>query len=82
MTGWLLDTNVISELRKQRPDRHVKAWADEQAADSLFLSSVTVAEIRYGIEKQTDPAFRNDLTQWLDQHGPGLPAASCPWTRR
>ena len=67
MTGWLLDTNVVSELRKQRPDQHVKAWADEQAADSLFLSSVTVAEIRYGIEKQTDPAFRNELTRWLDQ---------------
>ena len=46
MTGWLLDTNVVSELRKQRPDRHVKAWADEQAADSLFLSSVTVYALR------------------------------------
>ena len=66
MTGWMLDTNVVSELRKQRPDRQVKAWADAQASDTLFLSSITVAEIRYGIEKQPDPAFRSELTQWLD----------------
>ena len=66
MTGWLLDTNVVSELRKKRPDRHVKAWSDAQAADSLFLSSVTLAEIRYGIERQPDPKFRNELTVWLD----------------
>ena len=66
MTGWLLDTNVVSELRKQRPDRHVKVWSDAQAADSLFLSSVTLAEIRYGIGRQADPKFRNALTVWLD----------------
>ncbi len=66
MTGWLLDTNVVSELRKQRPDRHVKAWSDAQTADSLFLSSVTLAEIRYGIERQPDPTFRQELTVWLD----------------
>jgi len=66
VTGWLLDTNVVSELRKQRPNRQVKVWADAQASDTLFLSSVTLAEIRYGIEKQPDPAFRNELTQWLD----------------
>ncbi len=66
MTGWLLDTNVISELRKKRPDSPVKAWSDAQAADRLFLSSVTLAEIRYGIERQPDPTFRNELTVWLD----------------
>ena len=66
MTGWLLDTNVVSELRKKRPDSHVKAWSDAQAADSLFLSSVTLAEIRYGIERQPDPAFRHELSMWLD----------------
>ena len=66
MTGWLLDTNVVSELREKRPDSHVKAWSDAQAADSLFLSSVTLAEIRYGIERQPDSTFRNELTVWLD----------------
>lgn len=66
MTGWLLDTNVVSELRKTRPDNHVKAWSEAQAADSLFLSSVTLAEIRYGIERQPDLKFRNELAVWLD----------------
>ena len=64
--GWLLDTNVVSELRKKQPDNHVKAWSDVQAADSLFLSSVTLAEIRYGIERQTDLKFRNELAVWLE----------------
>ena len=66
MTGWLLDTNVVSELRKKRPDSRVKAWSDAQAADNLFLSSVTLAEIRYGIERQLDPKLRNELAVWLD----------------
>ena len=67
MNGWLLDTNVVSELRKKQPVRSVKAWADAQMADRLFLSSITLAEIRYGIEIQSDPGFRNELTIWLDQ---------------
>lgn len=66
MTGWLLDTHVVSELRKKHPDSHVEAWSDAQAADSLFLSSVTLAEIRYGIEKQPDLKLRNELAVWLD----------------
>ena len=66
MTGWLLDTHVVSELRKKQPDSHAKAWSDVQAADSLFLSSVTLAEIRYGIERQPDLEFRNELAAWLD----------------
>ena len=65
MSGWLLDTNVVSELRKNRPDPHVKAWSDAQPADSLFLSTVTLAEIRYGIECQADLAFREELETWL-----------------
>ena len=66
MTGWLLDTNVVSELRKKRPDTRVKAWSDAQVADSLFLSSITLAEIRYGIERQSDPKLRNELAAWFD----------------
>ena len=61
MTGWLLDTNVVSELRKKQPDHRVKAWSDAQVADGLFLSSVTLAEIRYGIERQSDPKLRTEL---------------------
>ena len=50
MRGWLLDTNVISELRKPNWDARVKAWADNQLPTSLYLSRVTIAEIRYGID--------------------------------
>ena len=64
MNGWLLDTNVVSELRKNRPNRRVKEWSDAQAADAFFLSIITIAEIRFGIERQTDPRFRQELEDW------------------
>ena len=66
MNGWLLDTNIVSELRKKHPDNGVKTWADAQVAASLFLSTITLAEIRYGIERQSEPGFRNELETWLD----------------
>ncbi len=64
----MLDTNVISELRKARCDPRVRAWADTQPATSLFLSTVTLAEIRYGIEllARTDP-LRRRLELWLQR---------------
>ena len=65
MNGWLLETNVVSELRKIRTDRRVKEWSDAQAADAFFLSTITIAEIRFGIERQTDPRFRRELEDWL-----------------
>ena len=67
MTGWLLDTNVVSELRRRRPHRGVKAWADAQAPEHLHLSAVTLAELRFGIERQPDAAFRAELETWLDR---------------
>lgn len=65
MTDWLLDTNVISELRKPRCQPAVRAWADAQPPQSLHLSRVTVAEIRFGIERVADAAFRRQLSHWL-----------------
>jgi predicted nucleic acid-binding protein len=64
--GWLLDTNVISELRKPRCDDRVRAWTDARPPESLYLSAVTLAEIRFGIERQPDPVFRTELETWLD----------------
>jgi predicted nucleic acid-binding protein len=64
--GWLLDTNVISELRKLNCDERVKAWADSQPPTSLYLSRVTIAEIRYGIERlPTSDRSRRRLEGWL-----------------
>ena len=45
----LLDTNVVSEAMKPEPDPAVRRWLDEQAAETLYLSSVTVAELMFGI---------------------------------
>jgi predicted nucleic acid-binding protein len=64
--GWLLDTNVISELRKGlRCDRSVAAWAQGVPPIACYLSRVTIAEIVFGIERVADPAFRVELEVWL-----------------
>ncbi|MDO5091107.1 MAG: type II toxin-antitoxin system VapC family toxin [Cardiobacteriaceae bacterium] len=45
----ILDTNVISELWKAAPDAHVLAWLDAQMVETLYLSAITVAELRFGL---------------------------------
>lgn len=66
MSGWLLDTNVISELRRPRPDARVRKFVAAQPLESLFVSAVTFAEIRYGIELLDDPIRRVELNDWLE----------------
>lgn len=66
MKGWLLDTNIVSELRKPNCHPAVKQWSDRQPPQSFYLSTVTLAEIRFGIERTQNVAFRQELTQWLD----------------
>ncbi len=64
--GWLLDTTVISELRKgARCHPAVLAWAENVPPVACFLSRVTVAELRFGIERVADPGFRAELEAWL-----------------
>lgn len=65
MTAWLLDTNVLSEIRKRRPDRKVVAFVAEQPLDLLYISTVTIAEIRFGIELVTEANRRAELNAWL-----------------
>ena len=65
MTGWLLDTNVLSELRRPKPSAKVVAFIAAQSLDSMFVSSVTLAEIRFGIELITDANRRSELQEWL-----------------
>ena len=65
MSGWLLDTNVISELRRPRPNARVRAFISGQPLEELFVSTVTFAEIRFGIETVTDPVRRAELNDWL-----------------
>ena len=63
----LLDTVVLSELRKARPNAGVVSFIEAQAADALFLSVLTLGEIEAGIEKQRTaaPEFAEELSQWL-----------------
>jgi predicted nucleic acid-binding protein len=65
VTEWLLDTNIISELRRPRPEAKVVAFIRAQPLDALFISVVTLAEIRFGIELLPDAARRAALTDWL-----------------
>lgn len=66
MTRWLLDTNVVSELRKAWCHPQVKDWSEKQTPESFFISTITIAEIRFGIERHPDAAFRAELAAWLD----------------
>lgn len=57
---------MVSELRRPRCDPRVRAWAHGQPATSQYLSTVTLAEVRYGIDRADDPALRVELRSWLD----------------
>jgi predicted nucleic acid-binding protein len=62
----LLDTNVVSEGMKPAPDARVLAWLDAQAAETLFLSSVTVAELLFGVGALPEGRRRAMLTAAVD----------------
>ncbi|MGH6957914.1 MAG: type II toxin-antitoxin system VapC family toxin [Caulobacteraceae bacterium] len=66
---FLLDTNVISELRRVRPHRAVVAWLSGVSDEALHISAVTIGEIQSGIElaRENDPAKAAEIEEWLDQ---------------
>lgn len=66
-TGYLLDTNVVSETRKRAPDPHVLAWLDTVHGPSLYVSSMVLGEIRYGAERVRgrDPIHAEVIDTWL-----------------
>ena len=63
----MIDTNVLSELRRAKPALKVRAFVGGQPGDTLYTSEVTFAEVRFGIELITDPVRRADIAQWLDR---------------
>lgn len=65
--AWLLDTNILSELRRTRPEPKVVALISRQPLAELYISVVTLAEIRFGIELVTDAGRRVALGEWLTQ---------------
>ena len=66
---YLLDTNVVSELRRPRPHGAVLDWIADVPADQLFISAVTVGEIQAGVEitREQDAAKAEELEAWLDK---------------
>jgi predicted nucleic acid-binding protein len=66
--GWLLDTNVVSELRKPKPNLKVVNFIAAQPGEILFITDITLAEIICGIEQLGDAARRTDLGLWLERN--------------
>jgi predicted nucleic acid-binding protein len=62
----VLDTNVVSEAMKAEADPAVRAWLDEQVAETLYLSSVTLAELLFGIGSMPSGRRKDALAQTLD----------------
>ena len=66
MSGFLLDTNIISELIKPRPEAKLAAWVESADEDLLYLSVLTVGEIRKGIVAMEQGKRRAALQSWLE----------------
>jgi predicted nucleic acid-binding protein len=66
---YLLDTNVVSELRKPKPRGAVVAWLQSLREDQIYISSVTLGELQRGIERtrKQDSAKAREIEVWLDQ---------------
>jgi predicted nucleic acid-binding protein len=68
--GWLIDTNIVSEWVKPRPDAGIVSWLDEVDEDRVFLSVVSLAEIRFGVERLSPGRRRIRLDLWLREELP------------
>jgi predicted nucleic acid-binding protein len=68
--SFLLDTNVVSEWTKPRPNAGVIEWLEQVEEDEVFLSVVTFAELRHGIERLPAGSRRRRLDEWLRQDLP------------
>ena len=64
--NYLIDTNAISELKRKRPEPSVLAWVSERPAASLYLSVISLGEIRKGVESVTDIRKKSQLLDWLE----------------
>jgi predicted nucleic acid-binding protein len=66
MSGFLLDTNIPSELTRQRPEPQVERWLDEANDEELFFSVISLGEILKGITILPASKHRAGLQEWLD----------------
>ena len=63
---YLIDTNVLSEIRRKSPDVNVVQWINSRPSTSLFLSVLTLGELRKGIDSLSDAKRRLKLLDWLE----------------
>lgn len=70
--SYLLDTNVLSELRRKTPNAGVVEWFSRRPASTLYLSVLTLGELRKGIEVLADTQRRMTLTDWLEADLPSF----------
>ena len=70
--SYLIDTNVLSELRRKAPDARVVHWFSQRPAGTLYLSVLTLGELRKGIEAMPDPPLRLVLLDWLETELPAF----------
>jgi predicted nucleic acid-binding protein len=79
---YLLDTNVVSELRRQRPHGAVVAWLRLLDQRDLFISAVTLGELQAGIEvtRERDATKATEIEAWVDRVQ--RPGTSCRWILR
>jgi toxin FitB len=70
--SYLIDTNVLSELRRKMPDPRVADWFSLRPADTLYLSVLTLGEIRKGIEALLEAPRRMALLDWLETDLPAF----------
>ena len=68
--NFLLDTNVLSEVRRPQPDRRVLEWLDQVDEDRVYLSVISIAEIARGVALLDDGRRKTDLAQWLEHELP------------
>ena len=66
---FLLDTNVVSETRRRRPNRAVANWMNQTADSDLYVSAVPIGELQAGVEitREQDPAKADEISSWIDQ---------------
>jgi predicted nucleic acid-binding protein len=66
---YLLDTNVVSEFRRSRPDRHVVTWLESVPNADLHIAAVTIGELQAGVEmtRSQDPVKAAEIEAWVDQ---------------
>jgi predicted nucleic acid-binding protein len=67
--GYLIDTNVISELRRNKPHGRVIAWINARPASRFFVSAFSIAELQAGVERVRDhnPAKAVEIESWVDR---------------